>query len=86
MKLSLLQVFKKENEEEFKEYDAYKEDIAVVNFYYNSPTCQEFVRNPTMTITDFMSQVGGFLGLCVGFSLVSALEIIYWFTVKLFRE
>ena len=28
-------------------------------------------------------QVGGILGLCVGISLISAVEILYWMSVKL---
>ena len=36
-----------------------------------------------MTPLDFISQMGGLLGLFLGFSLISGIEIIYWFTVKL---
>ena len=28
-------------------------------------------------------QVGGLLGLCVGFSFASAVEIVYWFGCRL---
>ena len=36
-----------------------------------------------MTWIDFVSQIGGVLGLCIGFSLISLIEIIYWFTLRL---
>ena len=39
-----------------------------------------------MTVTDYISQMGGLLGLGLGFSLVSAIEIIYWITIRLFRN
>ena len=76
---------KANKEDENVDYDAYKEDIAVVNFYFDSPTCFEFFMDSSSSLYDFISQIGGFLGLCIGFSLVSAVEIVYWFTVRLFR-
>jgi hypothetical protein len=36
-----------------------------------------------MSVVDFLSQVGGILSLCVGISLISAIEIIYWLSMKL---
>jgi hypothetical protein len=35
------------------------------------------------TFLDFLSQVGGILGLCVGISLTSVIEIIYWLSFNL---
>ena len=37
-------------------------------------------------MTDYISQMGGLLGLGIGFSFVSAVEIIYWLTIRLFRN
>ena len=48
-------------------YDAYEDDIAVVNFYFDTPTVFEYIRAPSMTWTGFLSQVGGLMGLCLGF-------------------
>ncbi len=31
-------------------------------------------------------QVGGLLGLCIGFSLASGVEILYWLTARLWSE
>ena len=39
-----------------------------------------------MTIFDFISNLGGLLGLCLGISFVSAIEFIYWFFICLFRN
>ncbi len=64
-----------------REYDAYNDDIAVVTFYFPSHVAKELSRAPTMSMLDFVSQVGGLLGLCLGFSLISGVEIIYWFTI-----
>ena len=34
-----------------------------------------------MTKIEFVSNVGGLLGLFIGFSLISGIEIIYWLTI-----
>ena len=60
-------------------YDAYKNDIGMVTFFFETTTAYEFIRVPKMTWTDFISQVGGMLGLCMGLSLVSIFEVLYWF-------
>ena len=60
-------------------YDAYEKDIGMVSFFFEATTAYEFYRVPKMTWTDFISQVGGMLGLCMGLSLVSIFELVYWF-------
>ena len=67
-------------------YDAYEKDIATVTFFFESSNSFEFLRQSKTTMINYISQVGGLLGLCLGFSLISAIEIIYWFTLKLFRS
>ena len=39
-----------------------------------------------MTVLDYVAQIGGFLGLFIGFSLISAIEILYWLTFRLTRN
>ena len=67
-------------------YDAYEKDIAIVNFYFGKSTFWQFQRAENMTLADYIAQLGGFLGLFLGFSFISAIEIIYWFTMRLMRE
>jgi hypothetical protein len=64
-------------------YNAYDVDIAMVTFYFESSTVMQFSRDNSFTWIDFMGQIGGFLGLCDGFSLCSAVEIVFWFTCRL---
>ena len=45
----------------------------------------EYERVQRMTWFEFLSNVGGLCGLCLGFSLVSAIEIVYWFAFRLSR-
>ena len=40
--------------------------------------CPEFERSIRMSTVDFVASLGGLFGLCLGFSIISFLEIIYW--------
>ena len=64
-------------------YDAFENDIGVVNFYFDKSTVLEFKRAQRMKTEDYISQMGGLIGLGIGFSFVSAVEIIYWITIRL---
>jgi hypothetical protein len=79
------ELFTVTNNEE-KDYDAYEKDIATVTFFFESSNAFEFLRQSKTTMVDYISQVGGLLGLCLGFSFISAVEIFYWFTFKLVRN
>ena len=39
------------------------------------------MRDEKVTVTSFVANVGGLLGLCMGFSLVSVVEMLY-FVIK----
>ena len=67
-------------------YDAYDKDIAMVTFFFESSNAMEFFRQPKTSLIEFISQFGGLLGLCMGFSFISVVELIYWMTLKLFRK
>ena len=38
----------------------------------------EFERSIRMGPVDFIASLGGLFGLCLGFSIVSFIEIVYW--------
>ena len=42
-----------------------------------------YEKSIKLTIFGFISNMGGLIGLCLGFSFVSAVEIIYWFVVRM---
>ena len=42
---------------------------------------KRIVRDEKVTVTSFVANVGGLLGLCMGFSLVSVVEMVY-FVIK----
>ena len=46
--------------------------------YVSQRTTLSIVVTATVTAIDVLSNIGGTLGLFCGFSLLSAVEIIYW--------
>ena len=63
-------------------YDAYDNDIAIVEFYFKKSSVIEFSTNVRMSWIDFFSAIGGLLGLCIGVSIVTFVELI-WLAFKL---
>ena len=63
-------------------YDAYDEDIAVVEFYFKKSSVIEFSTNVRLTWIDFFSAIGGLLGLCIGVSIVTFVEL-FWLSLRL---
>ena len=53
---------------------------------YNLAFLSEFERAPKMTWLDFISNLGGICGLCLGISFVSVADIIYWFSIRLCKK
>jgi hypothetical protein len=63
-------------------YDAYDKDIAVVHLFFEAPAVFHFQSQLQQTWISFFSTVGGLLGLCIGISLVSFIEL-FWLAVKI---
>ena len=63
-------------------YDAYDNDIAIVEFYFKKSSVIEFSTNVRMSWIDFFSAIGGLLGLCIGVSIVTFVEL-FWLAFKL---
>ena len=55
--------------------------MSMIHFYI-----LEYERGLKMTAIDFISSLGGLFGLFLGFSLLSFVEIIYWFIVVFGRQ
>ncbi|KAG5667483.1 hypothetical protein PVAND_015463 [Polypedilum vanderplanki] len=53
---------------------------------YRQDFVSKFVRRKQFDEIDFFSFVGGLLGLFAGFSALSAVEIFYWFILKIFTK
>ena len=55
-----------------------KENLAILNVYISEPAVQRIVRDEKISTISFIANVGGLLGLCMGYSLVSSWEIVYY--------
>ena len=48
-----------------------------LSFLFKDPYAKRFMKDEKITKTAYIANSGGLLGLCMGFSLVSAAEILY---------
>ena len=54
-------------------------NIAVVKLFIRDPYYTNIKRDRAMTFVNFLGNAGGLVGLCMGFSLISAIEWVYHF-------
>lgn len=62
-------------EEEVVEYS--RANVAKVNIFLKDPYVKRYIRNEMISEFSFVGTIGGLLGLFLGFSFVSAVEIVY---------
>jgi Amiloride-sensitive sodium channel len=55
---------------------------SLVNVYFNSFEFFPHILQQQFTLIDFISYTGGALGLFLGFSVLSFVEILYYFSVR----
>ena len=55
-----------------------KQKLQVIEIYIATPTFDKITLDAKTNIETMISTVGGTLGLFTGFSLLSAVEILYW--------
>ena len=71
--------------EQHPTYNAFEKDIGIVNIFFGNSYSTQYVKKNRLTWFDFLSQVGGAIGLAMGISIVTVVEIFYWFTIRLLR-
>ena len=49
-----------------------------VRVYFDSPTFDRIEKDSSAKFVDMLSAIGGTMGLLTGFSIISAIEIIYY--------
>ena len=59
--------------------------LQVVQIYFDTATCDEIVKDVSVTLADQLGAIGGTMGLFAGFSFLSAVEVLY-FLVKYFLD
>lgn len=63
-------------------YNAFEQDIAILSVFFDTPTVLQFGTQSRQGWIDFFSNVGGLLGLCIGMSIVTLIELL-WLCSKL---
>lgn len=51
---------------------------------FKKDSINHFIHTPLYDLMDLLSYAGGYLGLIAGFSILSFVELIYWFTARAF--
>ena len=54
------------------------ENLALVHILIQSPYVTKIKRDVAISLTNYVANAGGLMGLWLGFSFISILEIIYW--------
>ena len=65
-----------------KEVNGYaKDNLALIHIFIQNPFVTKIKRDESMTVTNYVGNTGGLLGLCLGFSFISAVELVLWFFI-----
>ena len=59
-------------------------NLAIMNVYIKNLYFMRKQRSELYSIVDFFSNIGGLMGLCCGLSILSVVELGYFFTLRLF--
>ena len=66
----------------------WKNRLRYVRIYFDTPTFDKITMDKAAKFVDMLSAIGGTMGLLTGFSIISAVEIIFFFVkfiVKMLR-
>ena len=66
------------------EYD-WKNKLRYVRIKFNTPTIDRITRDRAAKFIDYISAIGGTMGLLTGFSIISGVEIVY-FAIKILKS
>ena len=55
-----------------------RQNLALIHVMVQSPYVTKIKRDVAMSFVTFVANSGGLLGLCIGFSFISAVELLYW--------
>ena len=55
-----------------------RQNLALIHVIVQSPYITKIKRDVAMPFITFVANSGGLLGLCIGFSFISAVELLYW--------
>ena len=56
----------------------WKNRLRFVRIYFETPTFDRITKDRAAKFVDMLSAIGGTMGLLTGFSIISAVEILYF--------
>ena len=57
----------------------FKLDLRYVRIYFDATTLDRITKDRAAKLEDMMATIGGTMGLFTGFSIISGVEILYFF-------
>ena len=66
----------------YLDYETRRQNLRFVGIHFDTPTFDRILKDRAAKPVDILSNIGGTMGLLTGFSVISAVEILY-FTVKI---
>ena len=64
----------------------WKNTLRFVRIYFDTPTFDRIEKDRAAKFVDMLSAIGGTMGLLTGFSIISAVEILYFLTKAVWRK
>lgn len=61
-------------------------NLSIVRIYFPSPNSVLYKKDVVLAWYEIVSNFGGMLGLCMGFSIFTVIEILYFLTVRLYEN
>ena len=55
-----------------------RENTALLNIYLKEPYCEKISQNVHITLSTLIANIGGILGLCLGASIITIVEIVWY--------
>ena len=65
----------------FSDYE-WENNLKYVRIFFDTPTFDRITKDRAAKFVDMLSAIGGTMGLLTGFSIISAVEILY-FAIKI---
>jgi hypothetical protein len=62
------------------------QNLAKISLYIKDPYVSKYVTEEKITEIAFVGAIGGVLGLFMGFSFISAVEVLYIFCFKMIAD
>ena len=64
----------------------WKNKLHFVRIYFDTPTLDRITKDRAAKFVDMLSAIGGTMGLLTGFSIISAVEILYFIAKEVWKS